>query len=75
METSLNIHSNDGSLFVTGTERATRILQQKLLAYEALKLAAMRFVAKVDEGRARSLESYGEFKDALALAKPDERGA
>ena len=36
-------------------------------AYVALKLAAEKFIDKVDTGKARSKETYKELKDALAL--------
>ncbi len=38
--------------------------------YEALEAAAHHFVAKVDTGKAHSVESYRHFSEALALPAP-----
>ena len=38
-------------------------------AYEALKKACENFVSKVDVGKAKSVESYNEMKEALELTK------
>jgi len=35
--------------------------------YEAMEAACQHFVNKVDNGRARSVESYSQMRDALAM--------
>lgn len=39
--------------------------EENLREHELLRKAALNFIKKVDEGKARSTESYNEFKAAL----------
>lgn len=47
-------------------------MSEKVEAIEMFKAAAKKFIAKVDSGQARSVETYRELKAALQRAEAEE---